>query len=192
MAIAQPVTRYDLDRDVRTVEAMAARLTPYVYENELYGLMPGDLPKLTIGGLLMRLHRLSAISGTLAPKQREAVQKAQQQLDEVRREWTVAYEGKITREFQARLTALNQFLNEYADNPRSASENYPSEAEKRTILEALTDEAANLNVLTSDMKNALGATDNKIRRYTQPSGFIWDERLRPAYPQDKYWFLYAK
>jgi hypothetical protein len=192
MAIAQPVTRYDLDRDMRTVEAMASRLKPYVYENELYGLMPGDLPKLTVGGLLMRLHRLSAISGTLSPGQREALQKARQQTDEVRREWTVAYEGKITREFQARLTALNQFLNEYPDNPRSASENYPSEAEKRTILEALTDEAANLNILTADMKNALGATDNKIRRYTQPSSFIWDERLRPAYPQDKYWFLHVK
>jgi hypothetical protein len=192
MAIAQPVTRYDLDRDVRTVEAMAARLKPYVYENELYGLMPGDLPKLTVGGLLMRIHRLSAIAGTLSPKQQEVLKTAQEQLKTVRREWTVAYEGKIGREFQARLTALNQFLNEFADNPRSASENYPSEAEKRAILEALTDEAASLNMLTSDMKNALGATDNKIRRYTQPSSLIWDERLRSAYPEDKYWFLYAK
>jgi len=192
MAIAQPVTRYDLDRDVRTVEAMATRLTPYVYENELYGPMPGDLPKLTVGGLLMRAHRLSAISGALVSNQQEAVKTAQQQLDAVRREWTVAYEGKITREYQARLTAFNQFLNEYPDSPRSAAENYPSNAEKRVILEALTDEAESLNVLTADMKNALGATDNKLRRYTQPGPFIWDDRLRPAYSQDKYWFLYIK
>ncbi len=192
MAIAQPVVRYDLDRDVRTLEAMAARLVPYVYENELYGAMPGDLPRLTVGGFLMRVHRLSAISSLLIPKQQEAVKTAQEQLDKVRREWTVAYEGKIAREFQARLTALNQFLNEYADNPRSAAENYPTNAEKRVILEALMDEAANLNAPTADMKNALGATDNKLRRYTQPDGFIWDERLRPAYPQDKYWFLYVK
>ena len=45
MASTQSAIRYDLDRDVRTVEQMAARLTPYIYENELYGLMPGDLPK---------------------------------------------------------------------------------------------------------------------------------------------------
>lgn len=192
MAIAQPVTRYDLDRDVRTVEAMASRLKPYVYENELYGLMPGDLPKLTVGGLLMRVHRLSGIASTLSAKQQDVLTKAQQQLDEVRREWTVAYEGKLTREFQARITAFNQFLNEYPDNPRSAAENYPSNAEKRTILEALSDEAASLDILSTDMKNALSATDNKLRRYTQPSSFIWDERLRPAYPEDKYWFLYLK
>src|SRR5579871_2702207 len=56
VASTQSAIRYDLDRDVRTVEQMAARLTPYVYESELYGLMPGDLPKLTVGGLLMRLN----------------------------------------------------------------------------------------------------------------------------------------
>jgi len=192
MAIAQPVTRYDLDRDVRTVEAMASRLNPYVYENELYGLMPGDLAKLTVGGLLMRMHRLSAISSTLSPKQQDTLNKARQQLDDVRRDWTVAYEGKLTREYQSRISAFNQFLNEYPDNPRSVAENYPSNAEKRAILESLADEAASLNILTADMKNALGATDNKLRRYTQPSSFIWDERLRPAYPEDKYWFLYLK
>src|SRR5258707_14790510 len=53
MATVRP--QFDIERDVKTVEAMASRLTPYVYENQLYGSMPGDLAKLTVGGLLMRL-----------------------------------------------------------------------------------------------------------------------------------------
>src|SRR6202022_2614455 len=60
-----PTLGYDLDRDVRTLAAMAAGLKTYVYDSELYGLMPGDLPKLTVGGLLMRLRRLPAIPSFL-------------------------------------------------------------------------------------------------------------------------------
>src|SRR5471032_2823723 len=101
MAIAHPVTRFDIERDVRTLDAMATRLKPYVYENELYGLMPGDLAKLTVGGFLMRLGRLSALKNTLTPKQQGVVQAAQAKVTELRTQWTVAYEGKITREFQA-------------------------------------------------------------------------------------------
>src|SRR5260221_1821519 len=68
MVNAQSAIRYDLDRDVKTVEAMAARLKPYIYEEELYGQMPGDPPKLTMAGLLMRLHRLSPLSRELELK----------------------------------------------------------------------------------------------------------------------------
>ena len=190
MASVRP--QFDIDRDVKTVEAMAARLTPYVYEDQLYGSMPGDLAKLTVGGLLMRLHRLSAISNILTPKQREVLQKATTKLDEVRRDWLVAYEGKIEQEFRARITALNHFVNECMDNPRSCRENYPSEAEKRTMLQELGDEALSLNIMADEVKGALSSIDNKLHRYLEPGPFIWDPRLEPAYLRDKYWFLYIK
>src|SRR5258708_39740489 len=118
MTDTQPVTRYDLERDLRAVEAMAARLVPYVYEGELYGLMPGDLPKLTVGGLLMRLHRLSPISDQLSSKQQESVSAAAKRLDDVRREWPVALENKVQREFQARLKAVDHFVNECTESPQ--------------------------------------------------------------------------
>ena len=192
MAIAHPVTRFDLDRDVRTLEAMATRLTPYVYENELYGLMPGDLPKLTVGGFLMRLERLSAVRDKLTQKQQDAVTAAKSKAEELRTKWTVAYEGKITREFQARLTALNQFLSECAENPEACADNYSSSVEKRVIAEALADEANHLSVFSDEMKSGLAVVDNKLRRYSEAGDFIWDERLRAAYPRHKYWFLYVK
>ena len=183
---------YDVERDVRTVEAMASRLTPYVYEDELYGQMPGDLAKLTIGGLLMRLQRLSAIKNQLTPGQQEALRVAEGKLDEVRRQWAVAYEGKIKREFQARMTLLNQFVNECVDNPRNCMENYPQAAEKRVMAQVLADEAQHLNIIADEVKGALTSVDNKLHRYTEPGKFIWDQRLEAAYPKDKYWFLYVK
>ncbi|MEP7288831.1 MAG: hypothetical protein ABI947_24020 [Chloroflexota bacterium] len=186
------VANYDLDRDLRTAKEMAAGLTPYIYEDELYGLMPGDLPKLTVGGLMMRLHRLTAISGELSPAQQEVLRTAQEKLDAVRRDWMVAYEGKLQREFSARITSISQFLSECSDSPHNCADGYPSTAEKRAIAEALNDEALRLNIMVSDVKGALLSIDNKLHRYTHEGDFIWDARLKPAYPPEKYWFLYVK
>src|SRR5258708_1509522 len=119
MTDTQPVTRYDLDRDIRAVDAMAARLVPYVYEGELYGLMPGDLPKLTVGGLLMRLHRLDAITALLKDSQKATLRSAHEKVNKARSEWAVAIEGKVQREFPARLKTVDQFFNECAENPNS-------------------------------------------------------------------------
>jgi hypothetical protein len=183
---------YDLDRDVRTVDAMASRLTPYIYEDELYGQMPSNLAKLTVGGLLMRLHRLNAIRNLLTPEQQTMVSAAQNKLNEVRRDWAVAYEGKLKREFQARMTSFNQFINESMDNPKLFSENFAAEAEKRAIVQALADDAASMNFMVDDIRGAITTLDNKLHRYLESGDFIWDERLKPAYPKDKYWFLYVK
>jgi hypothetical protein len=189
---SQPTYNFDLDRDIRTVEAMAARLTPYVYENELYGVMPGDLPRLTVGGLLMRLHRLSAIANLLSTQQQTTLATAKGQLDDVRKEWAVAYEGKVAQELKARLRALDQFANECGENPRGCADNYPSGIEKRVIVEALEEEASASNTLTPDLRAAITNIDEKLRRYMKPgSAFLWDQRLEAAYPRDKYPFLYA-
>jgi hypothetical protein len=191
MTTTQPVIRFDLDRDVRTAEAMASRLTPYIYEDEVYGSMPGDLPKLTLGGLLMRLHRLSAVANLLAPQQQAALQKAQADLDKVRQEWPTAYEKKLQRELKVRITALEQFLAECGENARGCADNYPSNIEKRVMAEDLTDEADSRSALPPELKSGLTSVDGKLRRYVKPGEFIWDKRLEPAYPRDKYWFLYV-
>ncbi|MHB8629873.1 MAG: hypothetical protein ACYDEO_27190 [Aggregatilineales bacterium] len=90
MAAVRPVIQYDLNRDIQAVQAMASRLDPFVYENETYGSMPADLPKLTIGRLLMRLHRLSRLGNLLSGEQRERLHTAQQLVDKVKREWLTA------------------------------------------------------------------------------------------------------
>src|SRR5579864_7202795 len=98
MAAVEPVIQYDLNRDVQAAQAMASRLDPFVYENEMYGGMPAGLPKLTIGGLLMRLHRLSLLGNLLSGEQREGLDTAQQLVVKVKREWLTAYTNKITHE----------------------------------------------------------------------------------------------
>jgi hypothetical protein len=153
--------------------------------------MPGDLPNLTIGGLLMRVHRLSAIADLLSPQQRAALDKAIADLDKVRREWAVAYEKKLRRELQARIKSVEQLIAECGESPHRCADSYPSSIEKRVIAEALKDEGESRNALEPSLKAGLSSADNKLRRYVKPRDFIWDKRLEPAYPRDKYWFLYS-
>ncbi len=193
MSTTQPVIVFDLDREVRTVEAMAARLTPYIYEDELYGAMPGDLPRLTIGSFLMRLHRLEKLEDLLSPPQMMVVQDASRALDKIRKEWGVAYEGKLQRELKVRLTAINTFISECRDNPGACGDTYPSAIEKRVMAQELADEAEARGVVNTPLQQGLMNTDNNLRRFAGKGGhFVWDHRLEAVYPPDRYWYLYAK
>jgi hypothetical protein len=182
---------YDLNLDVRAVEVMANGLVPYVYQDDLYGLTSGNLPKLTLGGLLMRLHRLRQIYGLLTPEQQAVVVQAQAKLDETRTEWHVHVVGKLKREFKARIEAVEQFLNECSDNLRGCAENYLPQTEKRVIIEMLYRELDALNELSDDLIRRLTALDNGLRRFAdEKTQFRWDGRLASVYPPEQFWFLY--
>jgi hypothetical protein len=187
----RPAFEVDLDRDVRAVEAMAENLTPYIYEEELFGRLDASLPRLTLGGLLMRFHRLEALRDQLTPEQQAVVRKAQQKFEEVRREWPVHYEGKLQHELRSRLVALGQYLQEAEEHPRLGLENFASSMEKRVMVEALKDAAEEQGVWTDELKGTLLSTDNRISRLIERGSFIWDSRVEAAYPPDKFWFLYA-
>jgi hypothetical protein len=182
---------YDLDGDVRAVEAMSNALVPYVYQDELYGMLPGNAPRLTVGGLLMRLHRLQQLTALLSPRQQQIVADSQHRLEAARKEWHVHYVGKLKREFKARVDAIEQFLNECTDNLRACAENYPAAMEKRVMIEQMVREAADLDELSDDMKTRIVPLDNAIRRYVESSDFRWDKRLEQVYSPDQYWYLYS-
>jgi hypothetical protein len=191
MAAVRPIIRYDLNRDVHTAQAMAARLDPFVYEDETYGFMPDDFPNLTIGGLLMRLHRLSLLDDLLSDEQRETLDTAQQQVDDIKREWLVAYTHKTTHELVLRVNEWNQCLNECRQNKDECREMYPSVVEKRVMAQILANEARALNALTPEMEKRLNGIDSQLQVFFKPGSFIWDQRLQRAYPQDRYGFLYV-
>jgi hypothetical protein len=182
---------YNINRDVKTVVAMVERLVPYIYEDELYGLMPEHFPKLTVGGLLMLLHRLSAIKEQLTPQQQSALQAAKDKLSSVDHEWPVAIEAKIQREFRARLKSMNRQLNEREESTNSFVVDYPVIAQKRMILQALKDGAAVYNNNTEDMTKSLNMLDNRLRQSTVSGDFTLNSTLTNAYPKDQFWFLYA-
>ena len=80
---------YDPEPDLRALEAMASNLTPYLYEKELYGMLAQNLPRLTVGGLLLRLYRLRGVEPELSEGQQRRLHDAALNFEQLRSEWMV-------------------------------------------------------------------------------------------------------
>jgi hypothetical protein len=188
---------YSIDRDLSEAKALADHLVPYVYENELYGSIggmfgSGSMPRLTIGGLLLRLNRLHALEDRLTDAQKEQLAATDAQRQNVRQEWTMHYNEKLIQEANSRLKLIERFFEDCVDDPRTCASNYPPEAMRRTIVEEIVKALRRDGLLTTELERAAGKVDSQLRRFVQPSGFSWASALQPVYPKDEYWWLYAQ
>ncbi|MBN1562376.1 MAG: hypothetical protein JXA10_00945 [Anaerolineae bacterium] len=194
MSSNPPSLAYDLARDVKILSAMASNLTPYLYESELYGYLAGDLPRLTVGGVLLRLYRLLRLDDEfLTSEQQSQIQDANLNFEAECSQWAVHYEHKLQHELQARCHALEQFLHECAEKLHGCAAIYPSQAEKRTMIYHLQAEAHERDVLADDMLARITKLDQRLRQFFEEGDFlIGDERLASVYPKDTFWWLYGQ
>lgn len=186
-----PTLVFDLERDLRVLSAMASSLTPYLYEDEMFGHLAGDLPKLTLGGLLLRLYRLSRLDDSLDADQQTLVQDARINFEAECSKWAAHYERKLQHELQSRINAFDYYLQECVEDVRSCAAGFPTQAEKRTMIEHLKTEAEEHNVLDDEIENRLRQADYKLRRLFREGEFITDERLINVYPRERFWWMYG-
>jgi hypothetical protein len=193
MSSNQPTLAYDLARDVKILSAMASNLTPYLYETELYGYLAGDLPRLTVGGLLLRLYRLTRLDDELlTSEQQSQIQDARLNFEAERSQWSVHYENKLQREIESRLHALESFLRECLERLQGCAVSYPAQAEKRTIIHHLHTEASERDVLPEDARPRIAELDEHLHQLFREEDFlIGDKRLESVYPKDTFWWLYG-
>ena len=192
-----PEATYSIDRDLEEAKAIADHLIPYVYGDQLYGSISGmfgsgNAPSLTIGGLLLRLHRLHALEGQMNEAQKAKLSAIDAQNESARKEWTIHYNEKLVQESNSRLKMIERYFSDCDDEPRTCANNYIPEANRRTIVEDIANALARYNEPTADLTSAMRRIDSKLRRYAQPSDFVWATALQAAYPQDEYWWLYAR
>jgi hypothetical protein len=189
--------KLNLERDLKEAEDMAEGLKNYVRGDQLYGSIRGGLfgsgnaPSLTIGALLLRLHRLNALADRLTETQRQAAANAESQRAAIQNEWTLHYNEKVLREINSRLDSMKAYFEECAQDPKLCANAYLPEAARRTIIEALV-QALSADQLTDELKAKLQKTDGGLRRYVQKSDFVWAAELAAIYPNDTYWWLYQR
>lgn len=179
---------YSIERDLKELQAMAAALVPYIYEDELYGRVGMNMPSLTVGAVLMRLHRLKALANQMSPAQRTILDQAAAQVDGVKAEWGGHFEKKLLREAEARLRDLLTYTREAKEAPRTAANAYLPEALRRTMVQDILDVLPNDN----DVGSRARQTDSALKSYLEDADFIWSAALQPVYPADKYWWLYKR
>ncbi len=193
--MAEP--RYNLDRDLAEAKSMADHLIPYIYGDQLYGSISGmfsigGTPSLTIGALLLRLHRLRAIDAMLTPEQKMKLTEIEARNEAVRSEWSVHYNEKLVSEANSRLHMIESFFADCAEDPRSCYSNYQPEALRRTIVQDINHELHHLHLSDAHLEMTMRRIDGQLHRFTTKGDFIWAEELKPAYPADVYWWLYAQ
>ncbi len=164
-----------LEKDQKYLETALPELKNYLLSDTLYYPM-GQLPRLTIGGLLLAQKRLQAGNhGThLSPK-----------LDSVKRKWYAAWTKKSAREIESRLMLWRNYLNDYQNKPSEYVADYPNEVRWRVMLELLIAE-------TDEMPPELKALDQLLHAKLRTGKFIWAEHLQKEFPEELFWFLYGK
>ena len=188
--------KYSITRDLKEAEAMVKALSTYVHQDALYGTVGGGMfssgmPALTVGALLLRLRRLSALQEHLSESDRERLQQIMMQHDQIRDEWRVHYQNKVVHEAKSRLDAMKRFFEECADDPRLCASAYQPEASRRTIVQEILAAFDELQLEQDDeLTRKLNISDGGLRRYTQPGDFVWDSTLEAVYPRQDFWWLY--
>jgi hypothetical protein len=185
----------DIERDLVFVEEMATDLEPYLLSKTLYWSLNvrrsahHRLLKGTLGGMLFRMHRLSALADSMTPDQRQRLHDAHTRIEEQLAHWAVQTTQKAAREVKARLDSWGAYLHECQSNVRQYESEYPQQAEGRTILEFLSAYAA--EGAASAARARLIKLDGLLRALSEAHEFVWDEALKPAFPQDRFWWLYV-
>ncbi len=190
----------DLGFDLAIAQAMADELEIYLQRDVLYwqmdvhGPMSSRFPKMTLGGLLLRRHRLNALRDRLSPEQRAALDALNRRVETIIGHWTTIYGAKLAREMEARLNAWARYITEDCLESRATcADNYPSQAEVRTMLALLLEEAAKYSRADlAPVQNRLAALDSQFKGLSGVGPFIWDPILAPAYPPERFWWLYRE
>ncbi len=183
-----------LSQDVEIAETMAAEMRTYVLSEVLFWpLSPGHMPRLTLGGYLMRQHRLLLLRDQLTAAERERLSAAMDAYEAVAGEWVVRIEQKGHQELDARLRQWTEYLRDLREERQArAPAYYASAVEARAMIAALLDQ---LGVppfrLEARVTQELDLLDRRLRAGFQAGPFVWPDGWQPAYPPESFWWLYG-
>jgi len=184
-----------LVEDLTILESMAAKMEEYLNGEELFWRkIDGDPVQPTIGGFLVRQHRLQALAPDLLDgAARLRLKAANEQFDQVRRQQSRRFEQRSERELSARLRQWAQALKDlFEDDPPSMAY-YRADVEVRAIIAALIDSLQTLSTqIEPKTLEKLAELDHDLRQRWSPGSFVWPAEWEPAYPPSEYWWLYGQ
>jgi len=191
-----PHHTYTPDSDLQFVEACAPELEAYLLASAIYWPLPQPkglttLPRLTLGGLLLALRRLSAVELDLPAPQAARLTRARTHIETERLRWTAAMGAKMALEMRARLDLWRAYLDDLSESPASNADLYPTEVHQRAMLQLLAT-APETGPLPAEARQAMQALDARLRKMSAAGSCVWEEQLAPAFSPPEYWFLYRR
>lgn len=181
--------------DLAIVEEMVGELEDYIVKDEVYRTIRARTPdgiqavQMSGGDLLARLHRLNAEAPALAAALRQRTEAISAQATTVIYSLRTRFHLRLEREIRARIGSLKWFLDDAAGDPRRLRQEYPYEIRNRQRIAVMLDELG--ADASPDILAAVAQMDQRLRLAPKPAGFLWDDKLAPLYPAEKFWFLYG-
>ncbi len=182
-----------LAQDIVALSAMAEQMAEYLDSDILFWpLGHSTLPMLTLGGYLLREHRLLALPQLLTPEQRSQVDAAVFQFNQTLSNRVVRFETKAQHELESRLRQWEESVKEIEHGTLQHSSNYGTIVETRAMIQALLDRLSMPPYQLDDRPGQLVTLlDMRLQNRWQPGEFVWPAEWQPAYPRDDYWWLYG-
>jgi hypothetical protein len=185
--------RKKLERDLVILTAMAEGMADYLKSDILFGkLADNSMPMLTLGGYLMREHRLLSLPDLLSSAEQAQLETAVWQFNQALIEKIIRLETKGRKELDARLRQMEEYLRDL-QNKKGAGMNYETAVEPRVMIAALIHKLEMAPYqLDERVLQQVDLLDRQLRHRWSPGDFIWPEEWQPAYPQIDYWWLYGR
>lgn len=182
-----------LGQDVAVLSAMVEQMPEYLDSDILFWPAPrGGMPALTLGGYLLREHRLLALAGLLTAEQQMEVNEALTRFNQALANRVVRFEKKAHHELEARLRQWEEYLKDMDRGTFDRSSNYATAVETRAIIQALLNRLGMPPYRTEARpEQHLATLDTRLRGHWQPGDFVWPAAWEPAYPREAYWWLYG-
>lgn len=183
-----------LQRDLKILEQMAIEMEAYLMSDSVHWTMTKrNMPRLTIGGYLMRQQRLPILRNYLRPEEQAQLDRAIKHFNQTLVEKVVCFEHQAHQELHAFLSEWTCYLRGLTKYRTLAVTRYASEVDTRVVITALIDKLLETPYqLDPRVPNEVAVLDQSLRRHWQAGKFVWEPVWQLAYPQEKYWWLYGK
>jgi hypothetical protein len=186
-----------IERDTALCAAMADELKEYLKSDTLFWepsrRQPGGLalPKLTIGGFLLAMHRLETLKDHLDLNQQDVLTHAERELTRQRSQWQRRYQNKLARELRSRQDAWAWYLDDVRQQGEPAIAHYAHQVETRVKADLLLEELRNIGSDVDASLTRQAGLDQRLGGAFTVGEFCWIEELAAGFPPDRFWYLYG-
>lgn len=186
--------RQTAKRDLAILEVMVAEMDDYLMSEATHWTMEkGDMPKLTIGGCLMRCHRLPVARDLLSEKAQQRLDKAIQTFSNAMSENVVRFEQRMHQELRARLADWSNYLRHMSSRMMADVDYYATVVDTRVVIQAMVDELHKpAYQFDKRILEEMTTLDSNLQGRWQIGEFVWPAVWQPAYPPETYWWLYGR
>jgi len=150
------------------------------------------MPKLTIGGCLMRQERLQRLRDQISFADQARLDKSIDEFNDSLENQVVRFEGRTHDELHARLREWTTYLHDATSKMATKREHYANIVDTRIVITALINKLSQPPYqLNARLEQDIVQMDTRLKGQWQANEFVLDAVWEKAYEPVSYWWLYG-